>query len=409
VRALIIEGRAGAGHHVAERSEIEQLLRDGRVDDAGVLVAEILADDPEDADALVQHARIRASLGDVEPAVEALEHVLELEPDHADALAHLGAILVEQRTGRGEALLRRALDKNPDQPIALLSLGRAAAQRGDFDTALQHIQQAAIVDSENAFAHYALARVHAERNDAQLAFESVARAVRLNPELVEGWITLAGLQNETGGAEDAAENLETALTVNPGDPALLDALVNSRILAGDLGGAIDAATRLFEALPDNPVVGTNLAIALIAAGRYPDAEQVLRVVLGHDEEHVPALHALAMMLDATDDTAAISEARDLLEKAVELDINHWRSVSDLGVLLMTREGHLDLERARGLVEDAVEQAGDEAAEPLFNLALVCAKEGDMRVARDALRRLRDHPRLTDDLKEAAAELAKAMG
>ena len=114
------------------------------------------------------HGRILAARGDTPAALEALERAVELAPDNANVLAHCGALLVEERTGRGEAYLRRALERDPNHALAHLNLGRVAARDGKFETAEEHIARAVELDPESSFNHYALARVHADRGDAQV-------------------------------------------------------------------------------------------------------------------------------------------------------------------------------------------------------------------------------------------------
>jgi tetratricopeptide (TPR) repeat protein len=84
-------------------------------------------------------------VGHRESARMHLRRVLELDPEHADALNYLGYLDVEQGINLDEAklLIERALVIEPNNGAYLDSLGWLYYQLGHYEQALTYLQQAA--------------------------------------------------------------------------------------------------------------------------------------------------------------------------------------------------------------------------------------------------------------------------
>ncbi len=81
-------------------------------------------------------------------AVEALDRTLELAPDHLDALSSKGTVLVKVPwifggdVEKGEAMLRKVLERAPKSVSARLTLALTCADRGEYEEAYQLTQVA---------------------------------------------------------------------------------------------------------------------------------------------------------------------------------------------------------------------------------------------------------------------------
>ncbi|NEV62985.1 tetratricopeptide repeat protein [Thiorhodococcus minor] len=161
VRIALLKARQG---QVAQAREILQRLRSESPDNAIPLFmveAEILDEVglPEDALAVYDaalgshpantnllYARglYRVKQGDIAAGEQDLRRIIEVEPNHADALNALGYTLAD-RTKRYEearALIERAYAIKPDEPAILDSMGWVSYRLGNLETALDYLERA---------------------------------------------------------------------------------------------------------------------------------------------------------------------------------------------------------------------------------------------------------------------------
>jgi Flp pilus assembly protein TadD len=81
---------------------------------------------------------------DKENTITAMRRAIELNPQNAAALNYLGYTFAEQgvRLDEAEDLVRRALDLEPNEGFYVDSLGWVYYQRGEYGTAIQHLETA---------------------------------------------------------------------------------------------------------------------------------------------------------------------------------------------------------------------------------------------------------------------------
>lgn len=113
-----------------------------------------LAAHPENVDLLYNRALYAAEFGRLDWLERDLMRVLELEPDHADALNALGYTLADQTNRYQEAFayISRAYKLKPDSAAILDSMGWVHYRLGDYDKALEFLRRAlaTMKDSEIA-------------------------------------------------------------------------------------------------------------------------------------------------------------------------------------------------------------------------------------------------------------------
>jgi len=218
---LFVSGCATGAHHpapapdVAAAGSLEPLraqalaaLETRRAARAKQLFESIVAQTPDDAEALMGLGEAEVLLG-----------------DFAAGLEHSGT--AAERAGERAELKARALHNSG---IALLLTGRA--------------------------------------QEAEKALEA---AVESDPRSWRAWNALGRAYDAHRRWEEARGAYQRALALAPAEGAVLNNFGLSRLSAGDLDEATALFVRALEASPDLAAAETNLRLALALAGRYDEA------------------------------------------------------------------------------------------------------------------------------------------
>ena len=149
---------------------------DDHVDDAHPTTSSSPAD-PVSADDLYQ---IAATLEETDPvhAANTYRQVLALDPDHAEAHVNLGRLLHEAgEIAEAESHYRATITLRPDDATAAFNLAVAIEDQGRTDEALEQYERAVAIDARNAEAHFNAARLY-EKNGKLAAAIRHLRAYR---------------------------------------------------------------------------------------------------------------------------------------------------------------------------------------------------------------------------------------
>jgi len=173
-------------------SEILELQRDGRLEDAVALSARLLAGRPDDPALLHVSGLLEAARGAYGRAADLFARAAAADPHNAVHLANLGTAFVALgRLDAAETVLRRAVALAPDQPGALATLGVLLHRRGSHGAALMCLDRARGLDPADPAVHINLGTVCTDMGDLDRAVEHLERAVALAPGDAEARWNLA--------------------------------------------------------------------------------------------------------------------------------------------------------------------------------------------------------------------------
>jgi tetratricopeptide (TPR) repeat protein len=123
-----------------------------------------------------------------EKAVKALgKRDYERARDHLDTLleSHADERDIAERARTYKALCDRALERRPAKPKGfedLLNYGVYLHNRGEFEEAVKHLQQAAEIHPRNEHALYCLAASASRSGDTSVAVKALRTAIAVSPE-----------------------------------------------------------------------------------------------------------------------------------------------------------------------------------------------------------------------------------
>ena len=157
-------------------------------------------------------------------AEAALAKLLAATPDDPEALLLLGRLsYMQQRCQEAETAYRKYLKTQPDSLNGLIQLGLALMCQEQWTNAAVVLEQAIALkpDFAQAQSNLGLARSHA--GDTAGAIRAFRDALRASPGDIKAHLNLAEELANAGELEDARQHIASAAALNPKDPRVLKA------------------------------------------------------------------------------------------------------------------------------------------------------------------------------------------
>jgi predicted TPR repeat methyltransferase len=186
--------------------------------------------------------------------------VLDVAPDHPDALHYTGLLAHQQ--GRGDdaiTLIEKSLALAPDQADWHSNYAIVLQSRGMFDDAIMSYKHAISIDPEHPNAHSnlgVLLRVTGRNDEAEAAYRT---AIRLAPDHADAHTNLGILLNNIGRTKEASDCFCKALTLRPKHRDTRRLLVLAHCMIGQVGEAVHLLEQWLAEEPDDPIAAHMLA------------------------------------------------------------------------------------------------------------------------------------------------------
>jgi tetratricopeptide (TPR) repeat protein len=228
VEALEVVERAAA--HLGGDDSLDgdlawALMNVGRNEEAIVLAERLLAREKEGEGALAAR-KVRASclwtIGKLREAEPEFLTVARLVPEDAHAQFNVGSLYVNLEQPRtAMPWLRRALELSPGMPEALIGLGEAHLDAGDYEEAIEVL--ASVTDEEHLpVARWLTTAARVKDGNVALALQETRRWTEEGPEDAPHWAGLALALLHGGEWAAAAEALARAEALDPDVPSVHD-------------------------------------------------------------------------------------------------------------------------------------------------------------------------------------------
>jgi len=213
----------------------------------------------------IQHYR-SGQLGQAEALCR---QIIAAQPQNADALHILG--MVAHQTGHHEAAVRlfgRAIALNGTVAQYHNSFGNVLRAMKRIPEAAQSYRQAIERDPTLAIAHYGLGQIEYDNNDFASSARSFHTAISHAPNFVEAHGRLGNALFQLGRLEEAVDSYRRAIALNPRDAV---SYANLGLVLQDLGlvdEGIENCRRALALQPDFPAAHNNLCLALLLKGDF---------------------------------------------------------------------------------------------------------------------------------------------
>jgi Flp pilus assembly protein TadD len=149
---------------------------------------------------------------------------VELTPRNSRALVNLGVAKLQQGNyAEGTALLQRSLEIQPDNAFALFDLGNAAWNNNDAAATESYVQKALALESHSNW-WVLLASAQFKLGKLPEAEWAVRQAIAMDPAEPGAHLLLGGIRLAQGDSATAVQEISTELQLNPGNPSARQAL-----------------------------------------------------------------------------------------------------------------------------------------------------------------------------------------
>ncbi len=397
---MLAQSRAQTGDLVGARTSFERAIAlDGSLlapklhlarleigmrqyDAAGERLKVLLAENEKNVDVLLELSLLADRSGQPQRMLEWLQKADDASTAR-DVRPLLGIVDLHLREGQPqpalEAARRLQTKAAPDNPLALLAIGRAQTASGDKMAARATLASAARLAEGNAalLAHvaglqldvqdtdraaYALDKALALRPDlldaqvrmvdVELARKDVAAAERRarqiaeqHPKLAVGHVLLGGVALARGAPTVALDAYRRAYQIEP-SPANFERLFSVQA-AQDLKAATQLAEQWAKQRPGDAVAQRLLGDTYARGGQYAQARRAYEAQLKAQPQDPVLTNNLANVLLRLKDPGAIAMA----ERAVSLSPGDANALDTLGWALF-QAGGTHRERALALLRDA---------------------------------------------------------
>lgn len=202
--------------HKAQFEKIHLLLNQENFSQAQNLIMPILADEPENIDALYLLAEIHLNLDRYKEAHETISQCISLDPEESAYFNTQARIFMSQENFReAESSLKTALEINPIDALNRAILAHVKLVRKSYQEALELADAALELDPENILALNTRGAALLKLNRKEEAQESIEDALREDPinsfsHSNNGWGKL-----EQGKHKEALEHFKEALQIDP--------------------------------------------------------------------------------------------------------------------------------------------------------------------------------------------------
>jgi len=289
----------------------------GRSDLALDYLHQSLAVLPNDADAHINITEVFRALGRLDEAVGAGRRATELVPASPAAWLNYGTALKDRKSNdEAAAALEKAIELEPLYSRAFNNLGIVRQNQERFPEAFAAYHRAIELEPTSHDAWNNLGTAHLEQNRLAEAVDSFRHSLALEPNSIDSHTNLADALNKCEAYADAAAHARRAIELNP---RAVEAYYN---LANALQGLrqIDEAVAVLQQLqvltPQTGDSHNQLGNALQLARRFEESEASYKEALRHTPDSARVHSNLGMLYYRM---ARLDDAEASFRRALEID------------------------------------------------------------------------------------------
>jgi tetratricopeptide (TPR) repeat protein len=335
----------------------------GNLQQAEMILRQILANQPQNADAHHLLGLVAYNAGKADIAVKYIAEAIKLASGNALFYANICEMLRQlKRTDESIATGEQGIKLSNAAPANFSNLGIAYYDTNQFDKAEQCHERALALNPNFAPSLNNLGSIRRKAKKYAEAEIYYRKAIAANPNNLEPKNNLAATLVQLSKPQEALEILGHVLARNP---RYVEALCNKGCALNALGRELDALSAFYQTLELDPRYAqayTGISRVKLDLSHDEKAVEMALKAIECDPKMAEAYSALGMAQLSQGDP---EKARASLEKALDLDANLSSARLGLGNILL-EEGHL--KEAEEIFQSVIDENGADDMSALFNLA-----------------------------------------
>ena len=323
---------------------------------------------PEDATAVFYLAKCYENTGDYISAKNYYIKVIELRPNFEEAHKNLCLILLKLKNDadtikyaeiagemfpdeyiydfiKGTALmdakdfvnaskvLQSALNKSPNKPEVLNSLGTCYLAMGNFETAISTYNKVLEINPNSAMTYFNIGSVYQIQQQHETAIEYLQKAVELEEDDERFLAALAMSEVKIKDYQCAMQHYKQLATLCPNKENYKYNLVNCYEALNDYDTAISLLENMVFINPSFTLPAAKLASLYIKTGKLNKAKEVYEKILLKNKVTPDILHQYAILSSTLCDS---DTAEKMLKKVIKMNPDIARAHKDLAVIYLNK-------------------------------------------------------------------------
>jgi tetratricopeptide (TPR) repeat protein len=265
--------------------------------------------------------------GEIDKALQAYRQVLNVDPGECELASHVAELLSRQSNfPQAIDVLKDAIAINPNKPEPYLQLAFIYAKYLKRpDQAIDYLNRAIVLDPREIDAYQRLFELLAAAGDDKKALQALERATKVQTDNASFWARLGKLyaaavlhsDRNPKPAERARVNeiFKKAAENGKDDPAVLKDVADFYASSQQLQEAIPIYLRVLELQPDDANAREKLATSFVLTNQRAKAVEMLEQVINEHPEKYEPYDLLAQILD--DDARSLERANRKAEAKLQ--------------------------------------------------------------------------------------------
>jgi tetratricopeptide (TPR) repeat protein len=298
---------------------------------------------------LLQQAIQSHQSGNIQLASNLYQQILASDPNNADANNLLGVIA--HQTGDDQTavqLITRAINSNPKMLSAYNNLGVALTKLGRQEEAIESYKNALRIKQNYPEAHNNCGNALSDLGRQDEAVACYRKAIALKPNYVDAHSNLGNALRILGEYKQAAASYRNAIKISPSFIEAHRGLGMAYASLRQWDGAIDSFRKVIKQNPRHAEAQNNLGNALKAKGEIMESMACYRSAISINPSYAEAYKNLGVALEHSGN---LPEAEENYRKAIAIKSDFAEVYRHLSSVVRHTENDSDIQAMEHLYQD----------------------------------------------------------
>ena len=263
-------------------------------------------------------------------AEQAYQEILQVLPQHADALHLLGVIAYQEKEYQIAAdLITQAIKIDSSQYSFFNNLGLVLKEQEKLDQAVQAFHQSIEINPRFTEGHNTLGIALQKQEKHNEAIQAYRLAIEIKPSNVEAYCNLGKLLQEKGQLDEATQVFRRAIKHHPNNAEMYYHLGTTLYKQGRLTQATQVYRQTIELQPSHTEAHYNLGLALQQQEQFDQAIQIYQQAIALQPNFVAPYNNLGILLTKQ---RKFDQAIKIYRQSIEIDPDNIEIYNNLGVI-----------------------------------------------------------------------------